>query len=317
MKTKIFVCLVFGFLLSLTGLHAQTSKGFNYKTIVTDNSGNPYRNYFIDFKITLKEGNTVIWQEQHDDINSGPYGICTLVIGEGTRIGGTYSNFEDIEWFHNSNYTISVDIKVGGSSTWDTIVTDEPFQAVPLAKSAEILQPTAGGIHLYSHALKPYMVSSSKQGIWLDGTNNEDWYIYMDDNNDIRVVNDLSLTMKLHHDTDLVHFYGDIQLEGEINTGSDDADMKPYIYGYVNSNGNVQASSSTSGFTVTKTGTGIYEISFSNNINSDEYIVLTTSNASFINCGVNKQNNQFTVYTRRVSSNSLEDASFNFVVFKK
>jgi hypothetical protein len=113
------------------------------------------------------------------------------------------------------------------------------------------------------------------------------------------------------------YFKGDVYVSKKLKgDDSGDADMKAYIYGYVNSSGNILTDGSSSGFSVTRVATGKYKITFTDSPGSyDKYIAIASVH-SFAFVYVTQSANYFHVYIRN-SSGSYVNAAFTFVVYKK
>jgi hypothetical protein len=124
------------------------------------------------------------------------------------------------------------------------------------------------------------------------------------------------------------YFVGDVNVKtGNLNVedkltapASGDTDMKAYVYGFVSSWGDISIDRSSSGFTVSKTSTGVYKITV-NGVSDDDYIVSATTeydgtpiltNVDYLsNAG-----NEFNVLTFNLSGNPV-NRSFHFVVYRK
>ena len=117
------------------------------------------------------------------------------------------------------------------------------------------------------------------------------------------------------------YFIGDIYTTQKLKAPhSGDADMKPYIYGYVTNNGNLTTSRSSEGFSVTKNSTGVYTITFDTPMpNASTYIVIATSIANSnpeVITTSDYNDNSFKVYSWNLSGNH-RSTDFQFVVYKK
>ncbi len=127
--------------------------------------------------------------------------------------------------------------------------------------------------------------------------------------------------------TDTIHplIYGDfsekyVQINGKLE-GSDsgNADMKAYIYGSVDRFGNKITGASSAGFSVSKTATGSYRITFDNPPGDyNRYIV--TANVRFAHVKfitIDKYATHFDVYIYNTDGTTKSDDYFDFVVYKK
>jgi len=305
------IILLFALLISTVSF-AQSS-GFNYKALVVDN-GTPVANRLISVKIKLKNGSSTKWYEQHDNVQTDANGIFSLSIGNGTRIGGTYNNFADINWRLYSNMKLTVEVNTG--SGYHTLVNDIAFGSVPYAKQAlkanvsdeakKLAATNSSGIYLNS--------GGANSGIYFKhhptGTDAGNFNIYQ--SNHILYFNSTYSDGKFR-------FLKKIDMGDDVKitaTGSGDADLKAYAYGEWYNNG---ARHTTSNVTITKVSgtTGQYRVTFASSLNNtDNYIVVGNIylNKGFINFG--KAPNSFTVNTYN-SSGSAQDLNFTFVVYKK
>ncbi len=115
------------------------------------------------------------------------------------------------------------------------------------------------------------------------------------------------------------YFDGDIKvtrrLKGE---DSGDADMKAYVYGLIRANGTIYITGSSEGFTITKVGTGQYEIFFDDtNLQYGQYLVVASlryGNIGFIT--TNLYDGHFYIDTYDTSGTAA-DKDFSFVVYRK
>ncbi len=97
-----------------------------------------------------------------------------------------------------------------------------------------------------------------------------------------------------------------------------DADLKPYIYGSINSDGTTDTTASTSGFSSSKDSTGVYTITFGNYNSDTSYMVVanTLQTSSPIILTYEKYAGYFKV--KAFSPTSMPtDTAFSFVVYRK
>ncbi len=119
------------------------------------------------------------------------------------------------------------------------------------------------------------------------------------------------------------YFNGDVRISRKLLANdSGDADVKAYIYGTLNSGGNIDSGASSSGFTAQKLTdyAGHYRITFSDpTIGSNNFIVVITPH---YNPGVTllvntvKRNGYFEVIIKDIAGNP-QDGAFDFVVYRK
>jgi trimeric autotransporter adhesin len=104
MKTKILFSVLFTFVFCL--LSSQVPQGFNYQAAARDAVGDPIKNKPVIVRISvqpaLTSGNE-LWIETHS-ITTDAYGVMVLVVGKGSKAGGTATNFSDINWGSQTLY---------------------------------------------------------------------------------------------------------------------------------------------------------------------------------------------------------------------
>jgi hypothetical protein len=121
-KTYFIPIILVTFLISLNTIYSQVPQGFTYQAVATNNQGTPIINSALVVKIGIlpdETSNNYVWQEQHN-VTTSPQGIITLIVGSGTRLGGTASNFTDISWTASPLY-IRTEINYQG--TWKNMGT--------------------------------------------------------------------------------------------------------------------------------------------------------------------------------------------------
>ena len=343
----LFVALLIG---SMS--YAQSANGFNFKALVTE-GGNPVASSVITVKVTFKEGSTTRWAETHSNVHTDANGIFSIKMGEGTRTGGVAS-FDKVNWnVGNMNYTVQVNTGSG----YHTLVSNEYFKIVPYAKMAERLRTSEYDVVTVNSNIQAINDGSGtiSHGFKLShGT--DDWYMYMKNNDDLAISNDGydkfvisdsddSVWMKKlkinsnstgtnaysiykandglrfnYNSATAMKFHGSASVEvmGKLRApSSGDADMKAYAYGYVSSTGSIVGG--TGNFTVTKTATGVYEITLTGvtSLSPTDIFVIATPSADAMSTYIRTYilGNKINVKTMVGSSNSNE--GFTFVVYKK
>jgi hypothetical protein len=135
MKTKLLFIVFILNLAVITGL-SQVPKGVNYQAIATGTTGNPISNQSIAVKIALQTsetGGTVLWEEQHT-VTTNISGLFSLVIGTGTKTGGTVTTFSDIVW-NNQTVYLKTSVQYPGT-TWNVMGASKVW-SVPYSILAE------------------------------------------------------------------------------------------------------------------------------------------------------------------------------------
>ncbi len=307
---------------------AQT--GFNFKGLVADASGNPLTNQIITVRITIKEGTTIKWREEHNNVHTDAYGIFSVAMGEGNRVAGV-ATFDEVDW-NNTNMNYSVEVDSG--SGYQLLVSNEAFQYMPYAKMATKINGVQDKVEIGGND------SSSGLKLYTGGDLTSSFTLVRFKATGINSgseILELNLPASAPADAQFIEMYkggivwtvyadgtqemdGDLNIQGEVH-GSDsgDADMKAYIYGSVLAAGNPVSGSSSDGFTVSKQGTGHYRITFDTSPgSSSRYIVVATKsyNTAPFFTTVLQYTNYFDVYIFDASGNAV-DGGFNFIVFKK
>jgi len=120
--------------------------------------------------------------------------------------------------------------------------------------------------------------------------------------------------------TDQVTINGDMKVTRKLTaTDSGSADMKAYIYGYVNASASIETASSSDGFTATYVTTGKYRIDFDNESGTsiDNYIVvasITYGFQGFISTVIYTDYFEVRIEDK---DGTPADKPFTFVVYKK
>jgi hypothetical protein len=98
MKTKLPLTLLLSFSFYL--LSSQVPQGFNYQAIARDGSNVILANTSMTITIGLyadSESGSLLWEETHA-VTSDQFGLVSLVVGTGSRSGGSATLFTDIDW---------------------------------------------------------------------------------------------------------------------------------------------------------------------------------------------------------------------------
>jgi hypothetical protein len=143
MKTKLLLFFVFSVII-FTAANAQVPQGFNYQALARDAQGNPVSDHSLAVRITLQTsqtGGTIVWEEQHT-VTTNPFGLFSLVIGTGSRLGGTAASFSDIKWNNQSVY-LKTTIQYPGT-TWTDLGAAQIW-AVPYSLIADKANGLADG----------------------------------------------------------------------------------------------------------------------------------------------------------------------------
>ena len=319
MKNK--VLLILALFIGMVN-YAQEHEGFNYKALLTQN-GNPMANQSIDVKFSIREFsitpaiNNLLWQEEHTGVQTDANGIFSVVIGKGNRLAGSATNFNDIEWWTVlTSMQLKVEINTG--SGYQEFQPYTSMEAVPFAKEAYkaveledqtgqiVFTDSSNGIKFNANS-----TGSNRYELHLDGMNGLSFFY-----NNTAIMNMFGAAL-VTFNADIIG--ENISLTGKLkNSESGDADMKAYLYGEVDADGTLKSEGSTDGFTVTKTGTGSYKITFDTAFaHYYEYIAVATiryNGKGFIS--TDKYGAYINIKTYDTSGTAA-DRYFDFVIFKK
>ncbi|GIV28109.1 MAG: hypothetical protein KatS3mg027_1923 [Bacteroidia bacterium] len=105
--------------------------GINYQAIARDNNGNEIINQTIGIQITIKNGNTVLYQERHTK-TTNQFGLFNLVIGAGNPVSPfTSGDIQNISWASQPT-SFQIEIDPQGGTNYQNVGTTS-FEAVPYA----------------------------------------------------------------------------------------------------------------------------------------------------------------------------------------
>ncbi len=132
------------FMLMITSNHlfAQTNNGIFFQAVAKDNASNPAKNRKIFVQSTIIQtsvSGVKVFIEEHKT-STDAAGMFTISIGNGTRLGGTASNLNTIDWANGPYYlNLKVAISpIAAENSWDYTkewldIGTTSFGAVPFA----------------------------------------------------------------------------------------------------------------------------------------------------------------------------------------
>ncbi len=113
------------------------------------------------------------------------------------------------------------------------------------------------------------------------------------------------------------YFVGDVYMSQKLKAPeSGDADMKAYLYGSIDDDGSI--ANGTDGYTIQKTGTGVYKITFDTPMSDyRDYLVVATMRMGGVGFISADKFNGYLYIRTYDTSGTLTDQYFDFVVYKK
>ena len=173
------------------------------------------------------------------------------------------------------------------------------------------------------------LISSSANGLLSIG-NNSGNHIAIDGDDIQAQAGDTNLAARLYlnffgGDVEIASPSSQVNMRGNVNIqekliasdSGNNSDMKAYVYGRAFSTGALVGAQSSDGFTVSKTSTGLYRVTFTDTTINTNYIVVATTNSSspkFTTVVIGTDAFDVHVWT---SGGIHSDHSFQFVVYRK
>jgi hypothetical protein len=124
-------------------LTAQNPMGFNYQAVARDGAGDPIPNRNLPVRISIQSdslGGTLFWQEEHSSASTNGYGVINIVVGKGSKVAGTVTSFENIDWSVTPKF-IKTEINDGA---WKSMGTSRMW-SVPYSLVSEEARGVAAG----------------------------------------------------------------------------------------------------------------------------------------------------------------------------
>ena len=103
-KNKIILAVFLSMLFCFA--KAQTPQGITFQAVARDPQGNAAKLrqvYIIDKIIRSSATGLTVWEESHVTTTNAE-GVFTIIIGTGTRVGGTATNFSAIRWEQSTHF---------------------------------------------------------------------------------------------------------------------------------------------------------------------------------------------------------------------
>lgn len=334
-------------------VNAQAPSKINFQGVARDASGSILANSSIGVRFTIKSGSasgTNVYQEVHS-ATTNQFGLFSLEIGGGSLAPGS-GQFSAIDWSGNSFFVETAIDPLGGSNF--TVVGTSQLLSVPYALYAkdgggwhqnnnDLFNTNTNqvGIGITSPTSKLHVVDGSTVATFRKtGTNalsvSEVFQIETDSiysNNDLL---SLSVPSTSPQDAQFIEFergsaaVAAVNTDGSFNTAAeyrrtdtDDANLVPIAYGFVNSGAVISTNLSTNNFTCTNPSVGTYSIVINGVANHNNLVVVVTAkNAGsvvpdFVSYGTST--NDLKIYTFTYSNGSFNAGNddYSFVVYQK
>ncbi|MFA6923903.1 MAG: hypothetical protein WC223_06580 [Bacteroidales bacterium] len=333
-------------------------QAFKYQAVVRNIAGNPIINQKVNFQISILQGSatgTAVYVEtQIDTTNS--FGLANLEIGRGSVVSGT---FYTINW-GNDSYFVKVEIDVAGGTTFAFMGTTQLLSVpyALYAKTSETSGPAgtsgqtlrhdgtnwaansllynngtsigigttspgaklhiAGGHMILDHTNPMFnFIDGATYKTFLQAINN-DFYIgnRLAGNIIFRTSNVNKMSLKDNGWLDLSFANSKVIRSAETDT----ANVVAVAYGNITSAGVKNADGSTNNFTVSKAGTGYYEITWTNGLITNyakaAISVTTTYGNARITSWTSSGGGTVLIVKIYDAAGTLVDDAFSFIVFK-
>lgn len=320
---KVYVAL-----LAMLPLLAVAQSGINYQAVARNSSGNPLVNQNVGVSLTITDalsGGSTLYNETHN-VTTNQFGLFSLVIGSGTPVTGT---FGAIDWTSTDRF-LNVQVDPAGGTSYIDMGTSQ-LLSVPYAKNAEKIGLYNSGTANPTRTIVQHSPAYPQYGLF---------YADLTDQFQFNGISQGVLTVAVDHNqvgintttidpNARLHVEGNVRVKNgaefvqatptEINqTQTGTANLIPICYGSVAANGTINVNGSATNFTVTKTGTGSYEVSITGvNYFFSSFTTIASINSSssigFI--GTNSANNNLVVRTYDTGGVAI-DRPFNFVVYR-
>lgn len=96
-------------------LQAQAPDSVNYQAVARNDEGDVLGDEVIDVRMSIFQGGTsgnLVYEEEHNGVNTDRLGLFTLYIGGGSKTGGSAASFSDLDWGTGSHH-IQVEVDAG------------------------------------------------------------------------------------------------------------------------------------------------------------------------------------------------------------
>jgi len=170
-----------------TPLFAQeVPQGFSYQAILRDDSGAIIANTEVTVELSLRDAaGSEQWVEKHT-VTTNQFGLIALIVGKGARIGGTVSEFKDIDWsseplyINNTIIHNSQRIDVGTSGLYSvpySLVADKAYDLVGEVSRLNVIEDKGGA------GEEPLFEVKNNTGQTVFAVYNEGVEVFFDDTN--------------------------------------------------------------------------------------------------------------------------------------
>ncbi|MCU0460593.1 MAG: hypothetical protein MUF36_01055 [Bacteroidales bacterium] len=118
---------------------AQVQQGINYQAVAFNGSGLPIMNTTLQVKAGILSDTlapVIVWEELHSSVKTNYSGVFNLVVGTGTKQGGSAATFNNIDWSVSPLY---LKIQIYYQNSWKYMGTSRLW-SVPRAMVAGDLE---------------------------------------------------------------------------------------------------------------------------------------------------------------------------------
>ena len=160
--------------------YSQTN-GINYQAVILNPSGeqlpgvNNTNSPMVDKNICMQfqfldEFSRLEYQEAIQ-VTTDQFGMVNLIIGTGNRTGGYAASFSSIVW-NDLKKSLVVSIDTNGNCSSFTIISNQPFTAVPFAFSAINARNVTGVVAIENGGTNAVTVLGAKTNLGIENVNN-------------------------------------------------------------------------------------------------------------------------------------------------
>ncbi len=117
------ILILLAFFATISVFAQNVPQGINYQATARAADGSALSNSNAIVRLSILDGTSQIWVETHQ-ISTDPFGHFTVVIGNGTKTGGSATNFSDINWGANA-LSLKTELQIGTSGSFSDFGTTQ------------------------------------------------------------------------------------------------------------------------------------------------------------------------------------------------